>query len=764
MSSLPAFSSELLFKAPEQCLVAWAEAANDAYSNSSSGPLLTDDQWDDLVDAIEQRFPHRREWLQSIKVVDDHSENTDIGPHFPMTSLSKVHTEKELSAFMSTAGVPKDCEFLVQDKVDGLSIQLVQSKADGLKMFTRRHPVGQDISFLVPFFVDHGSLLHEECDILSVRGELVLPKDCLNKVREQYDPDAVNCRNTLAGAINSLISCHRSKSLPSEKDLAIVAMSQLFLYEVLHPSDWTYQKQHEQLGFVIRNRTVSTASDIEISILKICDKFPVNSYSKLMAAWKLPVSRLHVVESMQVARSEISVDYLAYLLQERKNAQPYDMDGLTIKIAQRCRDLSQMLSGKWKDPKNATAFKVKAVGTPTIVTGVTWSISKLGRIKPTLCIEPVKIGQVTADKATAHNAKYVYSNSIGRGAVVELIHSGDVIPYVCRVVKAAKTPDMPSDIKWRWSKSEVDIEVDEDNEITRQSRLVKQLEFLAKTFEMKNVGEGLLEAIVKGIPLREIEDFFDLDETALAKSVSIKGIGPAKRKIVMDGLNKVSPFLNPSKWDELDFGQKQQMFAKIMSTSGKFGAGSGLNICMSILTQTTSAPPWSNTQLQSIDLIGPERAEQYASCWPEFESWMVECLHVNWPRIRESLWPRTGKPISVAPKHTVKVVLSGFRDKEFANKLSNDMVSVESASSVTRTTALLVVADDTDFDKPTGKVKDAKHLKVGIAKKSDAKNWIDCVYVANATCEHGCNCNKDCANCGTCNERHLNNMRIVGWK
>jgi NAD-dependent DNA ligase len=31
---------------------------------------------------------------------------------------------------------------------------------------------------------------------------------------------------------------------------------------------------------------------------------------------------------------------------------------------------------------------------------------------------------------TANNAKYIYDNNIGKGTILEIIRSGDVIPYI----------------------------------------------------------------------------------------------------------------------------------------------------------------------------------------------------------------------------------------------------------------------------------------------------------------------------------------------
>ena len=45
---------------------------------------------------------------------------------------------------------------------------------------------------------------------------------------------------------------------------------------------------------------------------------------------------------------------------------------------------------------------------------------------------------------------------LGKGAVIELIRSGDVIPKIERVIKKASKVDLPKG-DWEWSSSGVDI-------------------------------------------------------------------------------------------------------------------------------------------------------------------------------------------------------------------------------------------------------------------------------------------------------------------
>lgn len=74
---------------------------------------------------------------------------------------------------------------------------------------------------------------------------------------------------------------------------------------------------------------------------------------------------------------------------------------------------------------------------------VVWRETRTGEIRPRVNIEPTELDGVTVNFASGHNAALIQQNGIGPGAIVTIVRSGKVIPYVTGVVKRAK-PQMPS--------------------------------------------------------------------------------------------------------------------------------------------------------------------------------------------------------------------------------------------------------------------------------------------------------------------------------
>lgn len=130
-------------------------------------------------------------------------------------------------------------------------------------------------------------------------------------------------------------------------------------------------------------------------------------------------------------------------LESRRVQSPYEVDGLVL--AQTSFVLDYLENEK---PKSGiVAFKINSEEDKVTATvkQIVWQVTSRGRIIPKIEIEPTRIGGVMVKHAAAHNAQMMTEKGIGPGAVVRLIRSGGVIPYIDSVVKKGKfqAPDIP---------------------------------------------------------------------------------------------------------------------------------------------------------------------------------------------------------------------------------------------------------------------------------------------------------------------------------
>lgn len=134
---------------------------------------------------------------------------------------------------------------------------------------------------------------------------------------------------------------------------------------------------------------------------------------------------------------------LEAILKKRKTASPFEVDGLVIatsKFVLDYKDNEKPKSGIVSFKFNDSADMVEAT-----VKKIIWQITGRGRIVPKIEITPTKIGGVMVKHAAAHNAQMMTEKGIGPEAIVRLVRSGGVIPYIDGVIKKGKfqAPDVP---------------------------------------------------------------------------------------------------------------------------------------------------------------------------------------------------------------------------------------------------------------------------------------------------------------------------------
>lgn len=165
---------------PEPELRQVLEQLSDSYHNSAS--QVDDATYDRLVEIYESRF----------------GEYTPVGapvrgekvalPYY-LSSLRQVKTQKEMDKWSATFPGP----YVVQDKVDGLTLLFV-SKGGKRQLLTRGRGVeGMDVSHMI----DCLRIPQFQFDI-AVRGEVVMYKETFEQYKEIYS----NPRNMVSGIVN----------------------------------------------------------------------------------------------------------------------------------------------------------------------------------------------------------------------------------------------------------------------------------------------------------------------------------------------------------------------------------------------------------------------------------------------------------------------------------------------------------------------------------------------------------------------------------
>ena len=421
-------------------------------------PLIADNVFDILKDVLEKKDANN----PFLREIGAPISKDKVKLPFPLGSLDKIKpSTKELDKWVIKFPGKK----VLSDKLDGNSALFVKDK-NGLKLYSRGDGFnGQDISHLISYVIPHNTIKNLPNKI-AIRGELIISKANFNKVKttikRKGGTQYANARNTVAGLVNS-----KTYSIELAKLVDFVA------YSIIYPG----YKWHEQMK-LIKKLGLKTV------------------YNKTV--------------------EEINNVMLSKLLLKRRSSGDYEIDGIVVYDSEKVH--------KHQSGNPIYGFAFKQVLTDQVaeakVKKVEWNVSKDGYLKPRVFIESVNLMGVDIDKATGHNAAFICDNNIGPGAVIKIVRSGDVIPYISKVLKPSITgkPQMPEG-KYEWNKSKVDIVSIDDNDMDEIK--VKRLTYFFTTLNVKFISIGIVRKLVKN-GYDTIKKWLTVDKKKLAE---IDGIG-----------------------------------------------------------------------------------------------------------------------------------------------------------------------------------------------------------------------------------------------
>lgn len=326
--------------------------------------------------------------------------------------------------------------YVITCKLDGVS-----ALYDGRhhKLYTRGDGIeGQDISHLLtPLGMEN---LDTDCVF---RGELIIKKKIF---KDKYSDVYANPRNMVAGLVNKKVNASDNVLKEMLGDIDFV------VYELVEPS---------------------FAPCVQFEVIS---KFP-------------EIKQVYNME-LEIITNEI----LTTILLEIRELYDYETDGIII-----TNDEAYDRYEELKNPDHAFAFKMALTeqSTEATVTDVLWTPSKDGYMKPRVQISPVQLCGVRIEYATGFNANFIYENKIGVGTVIEIIRSGDVIPYINKVIKSSEAPKMPEPMtNYTWNETNIDLILKEELKCENIDVIEKQIAGFFKKLKVEGLSNGNVRKIL----------------------------------------------------------------------------------------------------------------------------------------------------------------------------------------------------------------------------------------------------------------------------
>lgn len=372
-------------------------------------PEISDYEFDKLMNRLkelENKYPEFITATSPTQIVGGTAKRTAgklVNHDVAMLSLQDVFSSDEVENFFNdTVEKLGEVEFIVEEKIDGLSLALRYNNGELTQAITRGDgSVGEDVTENARVIADVVNKLSDSPKYFEIRGEVYMTKknfELTNARQEKLNLKIfANPRNCAAGTLRQLDS-----RIVAERNLS------MFVFNMQAAEGIEIKSHTEAYEFMKRNNIKI------IHNYKICKTF-----AEIWAA----------IEKIG----------------ENRNNLDYDIDGAVIKVNN--FEQRKILGATSKFPRWAVAYKYPPEEKETVLKNIVLSVGRTGRITPTAIFEPIYLNGTKVERATLHNEDFIKNLDIRIGDTIKVYKSGEIIPRVSGV-NILKRPQYSQEFKF----------------------------------------------------------------------------------------------------------------------------------------------------------------------------------------------------------------------------------------------------------------------------------------------------------------------------
>ena len=498
---------------------------------------------------------------------------TRIPHRNPMLSLNNSYDEQELREFAERVRrLLEDApvEYITELKIDGLGVSLIYENGVFTRGLTRGDgEYGEDITDnlrtirSVPLRLVETKVMVPP--VLEVRGEVFLPKDCLNDINAQREaegePPFANPRNAAAGSLRL-----QDASITASRPLDI------FIYTLNYAEGIAFATHTESL--------------------------------ELMKRWGLkcnPHTAFHKsIDDVQ--------HYYEQWVTERHNL-PYETDGVVVKVNEFSHQ--NELGATSKYPRWAVAYKFNAQQAITTIKDIEVQVGRTGVLTPVAILEPVSLAGATITNATLHNEQEIQAKDIRIGDRIVLERAGDVIPKIVEVLTAERTgSEKPFVLPDECPVCNSAVQRTEDEVAVRcvnmacVAQLKRRIAHYASrnALQIEGLGPATIDQLVNKALVRDVADLYTLEVEPLSK-LERMGVPSASNLVHQIERSKTAPV-------------EKVLFGLGIFHVGETVAELLIEHFLSLDALSTATPE----QIESVNGIGPQIAESVVNFFSQNQS------------------------------------------------------------------------------------------------------------------------------------------------
>lgn len=371
---------------------------NEKYFDQDS-PEITDYEFDRLsleMRQLEADFPELVQESSPVRKVGGTAKRAAgvLIPHrVPMLSIQDVFSREEVDAFLRDMRkrFGEETEFLVETKIDGLSMSLRYENGELVTAVTRGdgRNQGEDVTANARVIGDVAEHLEDAPEYLEIRGEVYMSEEDFVRVNERQEflgkKPFANPRNCAAGTLRQL-----DPEITRERGLS------MFVFNLQDVRGMSFEK-HTDVYEYLRGKGV------------------------------------RVIDEYFVCRTDEEVWDAVQKIGADRGGFAYDIDGAVIKLDDlgmrtQCADTAKNHGGM-------IAYKYPPEEKETVIRDIELSVGRTGRITPTAVFDTVRLCGTNVSRATLHNQDYIDGLDAGIGDTVIVYKSGEIIPKIQSVVR-----------------------------------------------------------------------------------------------------------------------------------------------------------------------------------------------------------------------------------------------------------------------------------------------------------------------------------------
>lgn len=361
--------------------------------------VISDFEYDMLVKRFEllvNKYPKPNKWFSVLNKVGGHASKKflPVQHKIKMESLHNSYFHEEICSFVEKIQLKIPANFVVEPKIDGLSVSVEYKNGVLIRGSTRGDGnVGEDVTENILTICNLPKKLNQNLPFLEVRGEVFMSISDFLKLQKLQEKNAdkpfKNPRNAAAGSLRQ-----KNSEITAGRNL------QIFIFNL-------QQIKHSDQNFRLKSHSESLKylKELGLPVVPIVE-FAQNS--------KQVIEKIGVIDNI-------------------RKTLPFQTDGAVVKVDN--FEHRRLLGSTEKFPHWAEAYKFPPEEKATKLLKIEVNVGRTGVLTPVGVFEPVLISGTTVSRATLHNQDFISKKDLRLFDTVILKKSGEIIPEVVRVVR-----------------------------------------------------------------------------------------------------------------------------------------------------------------------------------------------------------------------------------------------------------------------------------------------------------------------------------------